>query len=109
MSTSYNSSLRNGGRPLRLAYPIHGKKTFRPSGNPATDEPERERISELEWTRLKLGLDTAEGQKRWDRLLGRENRSPDYWDQLRFLQAKSPRARKRAEEREARRSRTPKP
>jgi hypothetical protein len=47
-TSSYSSSLRNGGEPLRLAYPIYGRKTFRPSGNPQVDPPEREKESELD-------------------------------------------------------------
>jgi hypothetical protein len=66
-TSSYSSSLRNGGKPLRMAYPIHGKNTFRPSGNPATDPPERQTISELEWTRRILGIDTPEGMRASDR------------------------------------------
>jgi hypothetical protein len=53
-----------------MAYPIDGKNTFRPSGNPAIDPPERPRISELEWTRSVLGLDTLEGVKEFDRVAG---------------------------------------
>jgi hypothetical protein len=87
-----------------MAYPIDGKNTFRPSGNPAIDPPERPSISELEWTRSVLGLDTLEGVKAFDRLLGREpSEDTSYWDRLRSLQQKSPRARKRAEERQKRR------
>jgi hypothetical protein len=105
-TSSYSSSLRNGGRPLRLAYPIHGKNTFRPSGNPAIDSPERPSISELEWVRRMCGLDTLEGGRVYDRLL-RPNKETAYWDRVRFLQLKSlmnsqksARARKRAENRE---------
>jgi hypothetical protein len=113
-TTSKSSSLRNGGKPLRLAYPIHGRNTFRPSGNPATDEPEREKMSELEWHRRALGIETPEGMRAFDGLLesvaGDRSRpggiaskeATAYWDKLRFLQEKSPRARKRAEERERR-------
>jgi hypothetical protein len=97
-TSSYSSSLRNGGRPLRMAYPIDGKNTFRPSGNPTTDPPERPSISELEWMRSVLGIDTREGVRAFDRLLGGEpSEDTAYCDRLRFLQQKSPRARKRAE------------
>jgi hypothetical protein len=115
-TNSYSSSLRNGGKPLRMAYPIHGKNTFRQSGNPATDPPERPTPSELDWTRSVFGLDTLEGIRAFDRLLG-GYRGPGglstkeetaYWDRTRRLPMKSPRARKRAEEREQRRAhRTP--
>jgi hypothetical protein len=48
-------------------YPIHDKNTFRPSGNPVTDPPERQSVSELEWTRRILGIDTQEGMRVSDR------------------------------------------
>jgi hypothetical protein len=110
-TSSYSSSLRNGGKPLRLAYPIHGQNTFRPSGNPETDPPEVPRESDLEQFRRVFGVDTPEGARAWDRRIadcrgitgfGSEQEC-DYWDRIRFLQMKSPRARKRAEERERRR------
>jgi hypothetical protein len=100
MGTSrYSSSLRNGGKPLRMAYPIHGKNTFKPSGNPVTDPPERQSFSELEWTRSMLGLDTLEGMRAWHRLLGGPTSETAYWYRVRSLQLKSARSRKRAEER----------
>jgi len=114
-STSNCSKLRNVGRPLRLAYPIYGKDTFRPSGNPDLDPPEPETESSLDYIRRTLGLDTRAGMKAWDRRIA-ESMGPgglaskqqcDYWDRIRFLQKKSPRARKRAELREARKT-TPK-
>jgi hypothetical protein len=105
------SRIQNGGRPLRLAYPISGKNTFRPSGNPDTDPPEREVESDLDQIRKILGVDTPSGMQRLDRELAAARGPRDlatkqqceYWDRIRFLQMKSPRARKRAEEREARR------
>jgi hypothetical protein len=116
-STSNSSTLRNGGRPLRLAYPIYGKNTFRPSGNPDRHLPEWKKESSLDYVRRSLGLDTRAGMNAWDRWIGNENRGPkgfaskqqcEYWDRIRFLQNKSPRARKRAEQREAQRSANPK-
>jgi hypothetical protein len=106
-TTSHSSSVRYAGRSLRLAYPIHGGATFRPSGNPG-DPPEAERESHLEFVRRMSGLDTRQGMRDWDRKIA-DARGPkglgsvqecDYWDRIRFLQNKSPRARKRAEERE---------
>jgi hypothetical protein len=36
-------------------------------GNPVTDPPERQSVSELEWTRRILGIDTQEGMRVSDR------------------------------------------
>jgi hypothetical protein len=91
-----------------MAYPIHGKNTFRPSGNPATDPPERPSVSQLEWIRIAYGLDTPDGVRAFDQRIA-HLRSPKgfateaetaHWDRIRFIQQKSPRARKRAEERQ---------
>jgi hypothetical protein len=86
---------------LRLAYPIYGKNTFRPSGDPATDPPEQPSLS----TRIELArfrIDTPDDMRAYDRLLGRSpTKEATYWDRIRFLQPKSPRARKRAEARQA--------
>ena len=106
-ATSRSSTLRNGGRPLRLAYPISGKNTFRPSGNPTTDEPEFVVEDGLEFIRSVFGTNTKEGIRRFDRMHEGNPRwslikqECAYWDRLRFLKMKSPRARKRAEQREA--------
>jgi hypothetical protein len=107
-TTSRSSSVKYIGRSLLLAHPIHGGSTFRPSGHPA-DEPERRSESELEHMRRVFGTETKEGQRAFDQLTGHALRPEsfrqhyEYWDRLRFLQTKSPRARKRAEERERRR------
>jgi hypothetical protein len=96
---------------MLLAHPIHGRDTFRPSGNPATDEPEFYVEPDIEYLRRSLGTDTPEGQRAHDRMMGMDSDDPyhrgikaqcAYWDRLRALQEKSPRARKRAEERERR-------
>jgi hypothetical protein len=100
--SSLSSRLRYGGAGLRYQHPISGQETFRPSGNPDTDPPERERLSEWDVNRIIFGLDTPEGAAAWDTHLGHSKKS-DYWDRLRFKPSKSPRARKRELERDARR------
>ena len=109
-TSSYSSSLRNGGKPLRLAHPIYGRNTFRPSGDPQADPPERARESALARARRAFGIDTPEGIRAWDREiadsrgvqgLGSKEQCA-YWDRIRFLQSKTPRARKRAEDRQRR-------
>jgi hypothetical protein len=109
-TNSYSSSLRNGGKPLRLAYPIYGRNTFRPSGDPQADPPERAGESALARTPRILGIDTPEGVRLWDREIA-DSRGVEglaskeqcaYWDRIRFLQSKTPRARKRAENRQRR-------
>jgi hypothetical protein len=100
-----------------LAYPIHGGNTFHPSGSPDTDPPERSAFSELDFTRRALRLDTPEGIKEFDQFIA-DHRGPKglasieskaYWDRIRRLQMKSPRARKRAEEREHRQAQNAEP
>lgn len=111
-ATSYNSTIRSGGKPLRLAHPIHGRDSFRPSGNPDTDPPEITTESDLDQFRRVMGLDTRAGVNAWDRDIAEVRgarglasiRQCQYWDSIRFLQGKSPRARKRAEERERRKT-----
>jgi hypothetical protein len=83
--------------------PIHGKNTFRPSGNPIIDPPERETISQLEWTRSMCGLNTLDGMRAWHQAIGGVTSETAYWYRIRSTQLKSPRARKRAEERQQRR------
>lgn len=110
-TTSRSSTLLHGGHPLLLAYPVSGKNTFRPSGNPARDEPEFVTKDELDFIRGVFGTNTKDGLRRFDRMHEGNPRWPlikqecAYWDRLRFLKMKSPRARKRAEEREARQNR----
>lgn len=101
----------HGGKPLLLAYPVYGSDTFRPSGNPQSDPPEISRQDDLDLSRELLGLNTREGAKVWDQhvssIYGARNWNETiaqcaYWDRIRFLQAKTPRARRRAEKRLAR-------
>lgn len=90
------------------AQPVARGATFKPSGDPARDPPE---VSKESWDdeigRL-IGLDTPEGRDRWDAgwspdYLARSIRENQYWEQRRFRQGKSLRAKKRELEREARR------
>lgn len=115
-ATSYSSTVRNGGKSLRLAYPIHGKNTFKPSGDPVKDEPEVKRLDDLDLVRRVLGTQTRAGMLAFDRKIAHIRgvkglssvQETAYWDRVRFLQLKSPRARKRAEDRE-RRAHKPQP
>jgi hypothetical protein len=118
-TTSNASGIRNGGRPLRLAYPIRGKNTFRPSGNPETDPPEIEWMTSWDLIRPKTRQEQREFDRRVaaimpcrdaklltirEKLLARRIQDEcEYWDRVRFRKHLSPRARKRAEVRDAKR------
>jgi hypothetical protein len=89
-------------------HPVSRGATFKPSGDPSRDPPEASKESPDEETRRVLGLDTPEGRDRWDARFSRdhverckaENR---VWEERRFLQGKSIRAKKRQLARETRR------
>lgn len=106
--SGFSSKLRFGGRALLYAQPVSRSATFRPSGDPEHDPPERVKETEDEQTRRSLGLDTPEGRDAWDAKLDAEYLRHNalhwhYWEQRRFLQNKSPRAKKRALARMAKR------
>lgn len=102
MRNGYYGRLRNGGPPLRLAYPIYGGNTFRPSGNPEADPPEYATDPEPWRVRWPGG---EEQRRAYDAYM-RSTASPSdlqqwaYWDRVQKLKRLSPRARKRAEWRE---------
>ena len=104
--SSLSSRFAYGGPSLRHQYPINRAQTFRPSGNPETDPPERERVSEWDEKRAELGLDRPEGAAAWDARIAGPSQEHRYCKGLRFKQNTTPRARKRALERQARRSRS---
>jgi hypothetical protein len=106
--SSLSSNLRNGGRDLLYKHPVTGSRTFKPSGNPETDSPEIARESSDEHVQRAFRLDTPEGRDAWDAHFGPEyinkiKTENAHWERIRFQMNKSPRARKRALEREARR------
>lgn len=84
---------------LLYAYPVEGHNALRPSGR-KSDPPEIPKDSGYESM-------TPEEQRAWD-IQMRECRSwcnevGGYWDRVRKMKTLSPRARKRAERREAKR------
>jgi hypothetical protein len=115
--SSFSSKLRSGGRDLLYAHPVTGSGTFRPSGKPK-DPPYVAKRSTDEYARRLLGVHTPQGRDAWDDEIRRMPNGSDYlrrvleeggyWERIRFQVNKSPRARKRALEREARRECRPK-
>jgi hypothetical protein len=111
--STFSSQIRNGGRALLYAHPLTGARTFKPSGNPKTDPQETVKETDLEIVRRKLGIETREGRDAWDAEIkkinptraGQRKQYYAYWDRIRFQTNNSPRSRKRALEREARRER----
>jgi hypothetical protein len=111
--SSFSSNLRNGGRNLLYTQPVKGSRTFKPSGDPNTDPPYVAAESEDYYARRMSGVDTPAGRDAKDEFF--KQRAPAYlkrvleegrhWERIRFQVNKSPRARKRALEREARRER----
>jgi hypothetical protein len=109
--SSLSSNIRSGGRDLLYAHPVTGSRTFKPSGNPKIDPPYVAKESHDEYVRRAFGLDTPEGRDAWDERirqiapahLTRVLDEGRHWERIRFQVNKSPRARKRALEREARR------
>jgi hypothetical protein len=64
--SSLSNRLRVGGVHLRRSYPVTGRNTFKPSGNPETDPPEKSRLTLDEYEREVLGLGTPQGRDAWD-------------------------------------------
>jgi hypothetical protein len=57
--SNLSTRLHRGGTALLYSHPISRGNTFKPSGNPATDPHEMPRMTDDEWTRRLLGIDTA--------------------------------------------------
>jgi|ERR1700726_4197313 hypothetical protein len=104
--SSLGSRLVNAGSALLYSYPVHGKKTFKPSGTPGKVDERR-----ITWDDVAIEFvpKTREERDAWDASLDPEYlrrvlEEGRHWERLRFYVNKSPRARKRALERERRRA-----
>ena len=81
---------------MLYAHPITGSQTFKPSGDPVNDPPERPRESVAEQMRRESGLDTPEGRDARDAWFAerfpdwyRRNVSPNaYYERIRFNPSK---------------------